>query len=175
MQRQFWFLPDSPRTLAFLIALTLVLGGSPGSNEVHGQKRPATRIDLAVRRAMRDGREPAVRVIVGTRRGREALEAKVKRRGNTVHSDHPSIGSFAATVSAAGLASLANDPDVSSLSIDAIVFSDTKRDKQATRDQKPATRDNKGKQETPDNAVRASILWTPMIPNAKSSINRAPD
>ena len=118
-RRQSQSLPLAP--LALLVAFAVSIG-APWSSEVHGEKKSTARIDLAVRRAMRDARQPALRVIVGTKRGREALKDKVQRRGNTVHSDHPSIGSFAVTVSAAHLTMLVNDPDVSSLSIDAVVI-----------------------------------------------------
>jgi subtilisin family serine protease len=66
------------------------------------------------------GSDP-VNVIVTTRRGRQQLVEKLQTRGDSVYSDHPSIGVFAASVDAGDLTWLANDPDVDSLSLDAVV------------------------------------------------------
>src|SRR3989442_469620 len=91
------------------------------SDGLRGAKKQSAKVDAALRQAMQTPESDPVNVIVTTRRGRQQLEEKLQTRGNSVYSDHPSIGAFAASVDAGDLTWLANNPDVDSLSLDALM------------------------------------------------------
>jgi serine protease AprX len=103
---------------AGIVAVAFVGVWSAG---VRGAKKPSTKIDAALRQVMQTPGSAAVSVIVTARGNRQELEQKVQTRGVSVYSDHPSIGAFAASVGPEDLAWLANDPNVDTLSLDAVV------------------------------------------------------
>jgi serine protease AprX len=88
---------------------------------VRGAKRQSAKVDAALRQVMQTSGSAAVSVIVTARGNRQELAQKVQTRGVSVYSDHPSIGAFAASVGPEDLAWLANDPNVDTLSLDAVV------------------------------------------------------
>ncbi len=62
------------------------------------------------------------RVIIRTRRGaKSVVRAKLQNNGGAVYGDHSSIDALAVKVGAADIAALAADPDVESISTDALV------------------------------------------------------
>jgi serine protease AprX len=88
-------------------------------------KQKPSKLDKVLRKAADAADGSAQRVIVRTRKGQTSSVAdRLKKRGDRVESEHRRLNSFTATVQGADLRALEADPDIESLSVDAIIAAD---------------------------------------------------
>ena len=113
-----------------MAAAVVVAMANPAVNQARGPHRPkSAKLDQVLQHAADSGDGSEKRVIVRVRPGQStAVQDRAKKRGDRVDSDHPRLSAFTATVGGGELAALSVDPDVESVSIDAVVSSDAAAD-----------------------------------------------
>jgi len=102
----------------------------PAVNQARGPHGPKTaKLDQVLQRAADSGDGSEQRVIVRVKPGQStAVQDRAQKRGDHVDADHRRLSAFTATVGSEELAALSVDPDVESVSIDAVVSSDAAAD-----------------------------------------------
>ena len=115
--------------VAFGLAIAVMVASTP--DRLHAGKGPrnaakrTSKLDVELNRELNGDGEQFVRVIVKPARGRhEAALKKHRAHGHHIGSEFKSVNAFAMTVHAKELRALQDDPDVDSVSADAIVKSD---------------------------------------------------
>src|SRR5260221_6382159 len=104
--RRLW---STAATCALL--LTIPIGAAAGT--------PTRKLDIHLQQRLKQG-SVSEHVIVRTKKGQRAAVARaIRQRGHKVYGDHPGIEAVSAVVSAETLRTLANNPAVESISIDA--------------------------------------------------------
>jgi serine protease AprX len=107
----------------------------PVVNQAHGpdQNQKPSKLDRVLRKAADAGDTSTKRVIVRARAGKSAAVAdRVKKHGDRIEADHHRLEAFTATVSGQELRALDADPDVASVSIDAVITADSTQSSSAT-------------------------------------------
>jgi hypothetical protein len=107
----------------------------PVVNQAHGpdQNKKPSKLDRVLRKAADAGDTSTKRVIVRARAGKSAAVAdRVKKHGDRIEADHYRLEAFTATVSGKELRALDADPDVASVSIDAVITADSTESSSAT-------------------------------------------
>ena len=96
----------------------------PVVNQAHGpdSKKKGSKLDRVLRKASEAGDTSTQRVIVRARPGMSAdVVERLKKRGDRIEADHHRLGAFTAAVGGSELQALDADPDVESVSIDAVI------------------------------------------------------
>src|SRR5262245_22151551 len=110
---------------AWLLATTLAAALLfPVVNQAHGPdgKKKGSKLDRVLRKASEAGDTSTQRVIVRVRSGQAAaVVERLKKRGDRIEADHPRLEAFTAAVSGSELRTLDADPDVRSVSVDAVI------------------------------------------------------
>jgi serine protease AprX len=115
---------DRSRQICMLVTLLVAALLFPVVNQAHGPdpNRKPSKLDRVLRNAADMGDTSTKRVIVRTRPGKTAAVAdRVQKRGDRIAADHRRLQAFTAFVRGNELQALAADPDVASVSIDAVI------------------------------------------------------
>ena len=88
-------------------------------------KENASKLDRVLRKSAADADTSERRVIVRARRGRSfAVADRLKKHGDRILTDHRRLDSFTASVHGTDLRALEADPDVQTVSVDAVIRTD---------------------------------------------------
>jgi serine protease AprX len=133
-QRPRFFKGRSRRTWMLATALVAALL-FPAANQAHGSgpNKKSSKLDRVLRKSADAGDTSTKRVIVRARAGKSAaVAARAKKRGDRIEADHYRLEAFTATVRGKELQALDADPDVASVSIDAVITADRTQSSSAT-------------------------------------------
>jgi serine protease AprX len=107
------------------VALLLVAYSATDHASDRGPNAKPSKLDRVLRKAAAVGDPSAQRVIIRTTRGRAAAVAdRLKQHGDRIVSQHRRLDAFTASVHGDDLRGLDFDPDVQSVSVDAVISAD---------------------------------------------------